>query len=152
MFWLDGGGARDWSGRRSIVGLLHDDDVSLTFDARKGEVLRHRNRTSEVVGDDVFEVLAAQVARDDGDPDVHWVGYLGYACRTDLPGRPSADVPDAVWMRVRSPRFVDHPAPGRVPEWSPGQPPEHSTLSVPEEYVPRSSASRSTCMPATPTR
>ena len=33
MFWLDGGGARAWSGRRSLVGVLDDDDVSLTFDA-----------------------------------------------------------------------------------------------------------------------
>ena len=122
MFWLDGGGARDWSGRRSIVGVLHDDDVSLTFDAAAREVRRHRSGRSKVVGDDVFEVLATEVARDAGDPDVHWVGYLGYACRTDLPGRPSPDVPDAVWMRIRAPRFVDHPPPGRVPGWSSGQP------------------------------
>ena len=27
-FWLDGGGAREWSGRRSIIGWLDDDDVS----------------------------------------------------------------------------------------------------------------------------
>jgi len=131
MFWLDGGGARDWSGRRSIVGLLHDDDVSLTFDAGAREVRRHRSGSSEVVGDDVFDVLAAEVARDSGDPDVHWVGYLGYACRTDLPGRPSADVPDAVWMRTRAPRFVDHTPAGRVPGWSSGRPPQHST---PEWY------------------
>ena len=32
-FWLDGGGAREWSGRRSIMGWLDDDDVSLTYDA-----------------------------------------------------------------------------------------------------------------------
>ena len=32
-FWLDGGGAREWSGRRSMVGWLDDDDVSLTYDA-----------------------------------------------------------------------------------------------------------------------
>jgi para-aminobenzoate synthetase len=127
MFWLDGGGARDWSGRRSIVGLLHDDDVSLTFDARAREVRRHVDRGSEVVGDDIFEVLACEVARDDGDPDVHWVGYLGYACRTDLPGRPAGGVPDAVWMRVRSPRFVDHTPPSRVPDRSSGQPPQHTT-------------------------
>ncbi|HMD11792.1 MAG TPA: anthranilate synthase component I family protein, partial [Marmoricola sp.] len=56
MFWLDGGGARDWSGRRSIVGLLRDDDVSLTFDAGAREVRRHRSGGSEVVGEDVFEV------------------------------------------------------------------------------------------------
>ena len=66
----------------------------------------------------MFEELATEVARDAGDPDVHWVGYFGYACRTDLPGRTSPDVPDAVWMRIRAPRFVDHPPPGRVPGWS----------------------------------
>ena len=131
MFWLDGGGARDWSGRRSIVGLLHDDDVSLTFDAGAREVRLHRSGRSEVVGEDVFDVLVAEVARDSGDPDVHWVGYLGYACRTDLPGRPTADVPDAVWMRIRAPRFVDHTPPGRVPGWSSGRPLQHST---PEWY------------------
>ncbi|MCW2759449.1 MAG: pabB, partial [Nocardioidaceae bacterium] len=111
MFWLDGGGSREWSGRRSLVGLLRDDDVSLTFDATRREVLRHRSGRSEPVGDDVFAVLAAELGRDAGDPDVHWVGYLGYACRTDLPVRPGNDgVPDAVWMRVRRPRFVTHPA------------------------------------------
>ena len=106
MFWLDGGGARDWSGRRSIVGLLDDDDVSLTFDAGAREVRRHGSGGSRLVGDDVFDVLAAEVARDAGDPDVHWVGYFGYTCRTDLPGRPSPDVPDAVWMRIRAPRLL----------------------------------------------
>ena len=40
-FWLDGGGAREWSGRRSIIGWLDDDDVSLTYDAARGEVVRH---------------------------------------------------------------------------------------------------------------
>ena len=25
-FWLDGGGAREWSGRRSIIGWLAEDD------------------------------------------------------------------------------------------------------------------------------
>ena len=41
-FWLDGGGSRDWSGRRSLVGVLDDDDVSLTFDAARREVVEHR--------------------------------------------------------------------------------------------------------------
>ena len=35
-FWLDGGGAREWSGRRSIIGWLDEDDVSLTYDAARG--------------------------------------------------------------------------------------------------------------------
>ncbi|MEP6817673.1 MAG: anthranilate synthase component I family protein [Marmoricola sp.] len=110
MFWLDGGGSRAWSGRRSIIGVLGTEDVSLSFDAGARQVLRHTGAGSDVVGSDVFEVLAEEIARDDGDPDVHWVGYLGYACRTDLPGRAGRDVPDAVWMRVRSPLFVDHEA------------------------------------------
>jgi para-aminobenzoate synthetase len=27
LFWLDGGGARPWSGRRSVLGVLGPDDV-----------------------------------------------------------------------------------------------------------------------------
>ena len=56
-FWLDGGGAREWSGRRSMVGWLGDDDVSLTFHAGPREVRRHVAGRVEVVGSDVFEVL-----------------------------------------------------------------------------------------------
>ena len=109
MFWLDGGGSRAWSGRRSILGFLRDEDVSLTYDAAARQVSRHQHGRAEVVGDDVFAVLAAEVARDGGDPAVSWVGYLGYACRPDLPAHTGGDVPDAVWMRVRDPLFVDHP-------------------------------------------
>ncbi len=46
-FWLDGGGAREWSGRRSIIGWLDDDDVSLTYDAARGEVTRHASGRAE---------------------------------------------------------------------------------------------------------
>ncbi len=122
MFWLDGGGSRDWSGRRSIVGRLADDDVSLTYDAVARTVLRHRGGTTTVVGDDVFDVLAREVARDAADPEVSWVGYFGYACRADLPARPpasppveSAAVPDAVWMRVRAPVVFEHHGTAAVP-------------------------------------
>ena len=117
VFWLDGGGARDWSGRRSLVGVLDDDDVSLTYDAGRREVVRHRGARSQVVGDDVFAVLEAEVARDAGDPDVHWVGVLGYAARPDLPARPWGLGPDAVWMRTRRISFFDHPwaSPGAAP-------------------------------------
>ncbi len=107
MFWLDGGGARPWSGSRSVLGVLGDDDLSLTYDAGARVVVRHQGGRDEVVGDDIFAVLEEQVARDRGDPEVSWVGYLGYACRPDLPARPAADgaggavaVPDAVWMRT----------------------------------------------------
>ncbi|NUR09627.1 MAG: anthranilate synthase component I family protein [Nocardioidaceae bacterium] len=130
MFWLDGGGAREWSGRRSILGFLGPHDVSLTFDAAARAVTRHRGGGSEVAGDDMFAVLAEHLARDAGDPHVHWVGYFGYAARTDLPARPAPDaVPDAVWMRVEDPLFVTHEPtdpvhpvrrgeqPGPVPDW-----------------------------------
>ena len=85
MFWLDGGGARAWSGRRSILGFLREEDVSLTYDAAGRRVDRHQHGRTEVVGDDVFAVLAEEIARDGEDPAVSWVGYLGYACRPDLP-------------------------------------------------------------------
>jgi para-aminobenzoate synthetase len=133
MFWLDGGGSRDWSGRRSILGFLSDDDVSLTFDAAARQVVRHRGRRREVVGDDIFAVLEEAVHAEGGDPDVSWVGYLGYASRVDLPARPAQGVPDAVWMRVRNPLVVDHPQPPPIPEGErsghgPHQPP------ISEEY------------------
>ena len=105
-FWLDGGGARDWSGQRSILGVLEDDDVSLTYSAARREVTRHASGRAEVVGDDVFEVLEAELAA--GGSRDQWFGYLGYACRPDLPARPSADVPDAVLMRPSRVRLVEH--------------------------------------------
>jgi para-aminobenzoate synthetase len=109
-FWLDGGGARDWSGRRSILGALEPDDVSLTYSAARREVTRHASGRAEVVGDDVFDVLAREL--EDGG---QWFGYLGYACRPDLPARPSVDVPDAVWMRPSRVRLVEHPASREYP-------------------------------------
>ena len=104
-FWLDGGGARDWSGRRSILGVLADDDVSLSYSAATREVTRHVSGRAEVVGDDVFAVLERELATGG-----QWFGYLGYACRPDLPARPSPDVPDAVWMRPSRVRLVEHRA------------------------------------------
>ncbi|GAB6984222.1 anthranilate synthase component I family protein [Nocardioides pyridinolyticus] len=115
-FWLDGGGAREWSGRRSMVGWLDEDDVSLTYSAARREVTRHADGRAEVVGSDVFAALEAELAA--GSPDDHWVGYLGYACRPDLPaavGDETPDaLPDAVWMRPRELRFFDHEP--RVPD------------------------------------
>jgi para-aminobenzoate synthetase len=107
-FWLDGGGARDWSGNTSIIGWLDDDDVSLTYDAAARQVTRHRSGRDEVVGDDVFDVLAAELA---ADPDGQWFGYLGYACRPDLAARPGGAVPDAVWLQPRIVRMFDHEEP-----------------------------------------
>ena len=56
-FWLDGGGAREWSGRRSLVGWLSPEDVSLSYDAAAGVVTRHASGRSVAVGDDPFAVL-----------------------------------------------------------------------------------------------
>jgi para-aminobenzoate synthetase len=114
-FWLDGGGAREWSGRRSIIGWLEDDDVSLTFDAARRTVIRHVGDTATVIGDDIFTVLEEEMAA--GDPGDQWFGYFGYACRTDLPALAHppagpAEVPDAVWMRARRVRMFEHAAEG----------------------------------------
>ena len=56
MFWLDGGGSRSWSGRRSIVGYLRDEDVSLSYDAATREVRRHARGSVDVVGDDPVQL------------------------------------------------------------------------------------------------
>jgi para-aminobenzoate synthetase len=109
-FWLDGGGARAWSGRRSMVGWLEDDDVSLTFDATRRVVSRHAGGRSDEVGDDPFAALEAELKA--GPPDAHWVGYFGYASRPDLPARPDPHLPDAVWMRPRGLRFFQHDTTG----------------------------------------
>lgn len=119
-FWLDGGGSQAWSGRRSIVGWLAEDGLSLTYDAVRREVVEHPS--GRVVGDDVFTVLQEL---QDGDADTHWVGYFGYAARPDLPARSMPGVPDAVWMRSRTIQVSEEA--GRVLKWSPEQPPQHST-------------------------
>ena len=108
-FWLDGGGAREWSGRRSLVGWLEPKDVSLTYDAASGLVTRHAGGRPVVVGDDVFAVLEAELAA--GSPYDQWFGYFGYACRPDLPASHGSGLPDAVWMRPRHVRLFDHDPP-----------------------------------------
>jgi para-aminobenzoate synthetase len=134
-FWLDGGGSRPWSGPRSILGWLADDDVSLTYDAARREVTRHRAGRSEVVGDDVFLVLEREVAA--GPADAHWVGYFGYACRPDLPAQlraPGAPgMPDAIWMRARDVHVVEHrPGPDRP---ALGVRTGRAPASVPADYL-----------------
>jgi len=111
MFWLDGGGARAWSGRRSLIGWLEDGDVSLTYDGARREVWRYTGDSRELVGDDIFSTLETELAGDGGDPSISWVGYFGYACRADLPALvdPAAPVPDAMWMRVKDPLVFEHP-------------------------------------------
>src|SRR5690606_1917691 len=98
-----------------------------------GVVRRHRAGRVEELGDDVFEVLAAEIARDAGDPGVSWAGHLGYAARADLRVRRAEHVPDAVWMRVRDPLVLDHPevsAPGDLP----GHRGEPGPVSRPPSY------------------
>jgi para-aminobenzoate synthetase len=105
-FWLDGGGAREWSGRRSIIGWLDEADPSLSWSAARREVTLHADGASRVVGDDVFTVLEERIGAGE-----QWFGYLGYAARTDLPAAPDPVLPDAVWMRPRAVRVFEHPAP-----------------------------------------
>jgi para-aminobenzoate synthetase len=89
--WLNAG-----DGGPQLV-WLEPDDVSLTYDAARREVTRHAGGRSDVVGDDVFAVLAGEL--DAGDPADRWYGYFGYAARADLPARPDGVLPDSVWMR-----------------------------------------------------
>ncbi|MCX6399679.1 MAG: anthranilate synthase component I family protein [Propionibacteriales bacterium] len=104
--WLDGGGARDWSRRKSLIGWLEDDDVSISYSAAAREVTRHVGGRSEVVGDDPFVVLEAELAA--GTSSDQWFGYFGYAARPDLPALPDPDLPDAVWLRPSHIREYDH--------------------------------------------
>ena len=105
--WLDGGGAREWSRRRSVLAWLDEDDVSLSYDAARREVTRHAAGRSVVVGDDPFVVLEQELEA--GSTADQWFGYFGYAARPDLPAAPDPDLPDAVWMRPRHVRMYDHP-------------------------------------------
>ena len=139
-FWLDGAGGRDWSGRRSLVGWLAEDDVSLTYDAASGVVTRRCAGRSVAVGahrSDVFGALEAELAA--GGPEDVWVGYFGYACRPDLPATAGGALPDAVWMRAREVRSFEHPgAAGESREpvavAGGGGPVEASTATVPAAY------------------
>ena len=79
-----------------FAGQRWESDLSLTYSAAAGEVRLHRADASgaiatEVVGGDVWTVLRGLL-----DGGLTAVGYLGYACRRDLPARPAVGVPDAV--------------------------------------------------------
>ena len=128
--WLDGGGARDWSRRRSILGWLDDDDVSISYDAAAREVTRHSGGRSVVVGDDPFVVLEAELAA--GRRSDQWFGYFGYAARPDLPAEPDPDLPDAVWLRPSHIREYDHPvlAPAAT-----GSSPSTDPADTPADYA-----------------
>jgi para-aminobenzoate synthetase len=136
-FWLDGGGSREWSGRRSILGWLDESDVSLTYSVSTGEVLRHAGARSDVVGSDIFEALEAEMAGD--GPDVHWVGYFGYASRPDLPAAVDAEglMPTAVWMRTSNIHVVDHEPHGpdeEGPDGPDGPPAGAGGSETPRDY------------------
>jgi len=105
-FWLDGGGAREWSGSRSIIGWLADHNESLAWSAARREVTLHVGGASTVVGDDIFAALEARMRTGE-----QWFGYLGYASRADLPASPDPWLPDAVWMRPTAVRVFEHPQP-----------------------------------------
>jgi para-aminobenzoate synthetase len=98
-------------------------------------VTRHAAGRSEVVGDDVFDLLEQHLA--DDPADAHWVGYFGYACRPDLPAlaRSGSPMPDAVWMRTRHVQVFHHPesnAGEPALADSGGRPPD---VPVPDEYA-----------------
>ena len=85
-------------------------------------------------------------------PDEHWVGYLGYACRPDLPAaRDPGDCPTRCGCAPAHVRVFDHPEPagragadaGRPRQAAPG-----ARRSTPR----RSPRSRSSCTRATATR
>jgi para-aminobenzoate synthetase len=132
--WLDGGGGREWSGRRSLLGWLEPSDVSITYSAVRREVTRHADGASEVVGDDVWTVLEREVATGG-----QWFGYLGHACRPDLPARPSDSVPDAVWMRPSHLRLVEHGdqgGPDTPPPTGSGGPATSTSVPGPGVHAP----------------
>ena len=126
VFWLDGGGARPWSGRYSYLGWLEPGEPSLTYDATTRTVTEHDGRSEHVVGDDIFTVLdrrtggtematAHHPAAAEGELSPShgsfggWVGYFGYAARPGLPARVDPDgPPDAMWMRVGRHAVFDH--------------------------------------------
>jgi para-aminobenzoate synthetase len=107
-FWLDGGGAREWSGRQSIIGWLDESDLSLSYDAASREVTRHVGGRADVVGHDVFAALDAELEA--GDSSEQWFGYFGYAARPDRPAAPGS-LPDAIWMRAGHVRMFEHAPP-----------------------------------------
>ncbi|MGY0540473.1 anthranilate synthase component I family protein [Nocardioides sp. YJ-D4] len=132
-FWLDAGPGQT---SRSIMGALRDDDISLTYDAGRGEVLRHRGGEVSLAGTDIFTVLGDELARTPADEI--WVGYFGYACRPDLAartrraGRPA--MPDAIWMRTRNTSIVDQ-SPADLARPTVRLPPPQSVSTAPTAYT-----------------
>ena len=87
MFWLDGAGAREWSGRCSVVGWLEESDSSVVAPA---------SVDAFAAADDALARVASHE---------RLVGWFGYAARSDLPAlRPDSDaagVPDSCWLHAR---------------------------------------------------
>ena len=129
-FWLDGGGARGWSGRRSIIGWLDADAVSVSYDAARGTVTRHEGGRSFAVGEDVFAVLEATMG-----PGERWFGYFGYAARPDLPAQVGSGLPDAVWMRASEVRIFEHPVPQGDADFIARSPPTGRASRPPTSYA-----------------
>ncbi|HEY7044600.1 MAG TPA: anthranilate synthase component I family protein [Nocardioidaceae bacterium] len=113
-FWLDGAGSRPWSGRRSFVGWLRPDDLSLTYDARTTTVMACRAGSAHPVGSDIFAAVQ-QLTPVVAHPGAGWTGYFGYAARPDLPARlddggafRDGAAPDSCWMRADRMVAFDH--------------------------------------------
>jgi para-aminobenzoate synthetase len=127
-FWLDRVHPRGWPGLGPVVGWLADEDVSISYDAATRTVSRHADGASEVIGDDVWATLEAEVAA--GPDDALWMGYLGYAARPDLPALVGSLLPDALWLRAHPRRMQ------RVAVVAPADPPsapEYGTDALTDE-------------------
>lgn len=127
-FWLDGSGARPWSGRLSCIGWLEPDEVSLTQYAASSAVARHTAAAVREVGTDMFVELQRHSGPARPPPSPHrWVGFFGYGARRDLPVELDDDPEalDSCWLRVRRFAAFDHArrrvrvvaAPGEIVRW-----------------------------------
>jgi para-aminobenzoate synthetase len=92
MFWLDGAGAREWSGRCSVIGWLEESDPSVVAPASV----------------DAFAAVEGALA--EAASHERLVGWFGYAVRSDVPalrsgGSEGTDapgaVPDTCWLHAR---------------------------------------------------
>ena len=109
-FWLDGSGARAWSGRLSVVGWLDGGDLSLTG-YPDTTVQRHGHEAGPLADASIFAAMRRLGGSSTTAPSPwRWVGFLGYAARPDLPAiaDPDPRAIESCMMRVR--RFVtfDH--------------------------------------------
>ena len=89
MFWLDGAGAREWSGRCSVIGWLEESDRSIVHSATPPS------------STDAF--AAVQTALRAAASHERFVGWFGYAARPDLPARrdTTSAVPDSCWLHAK---------------------------------------------------